>query len=250
MWREAGLLIDGRGFIHPSNTTASGYPEGDEIMKEDMISNALIWLISKLDNFMAAGDELPAELTPLPGQGISQRTLLDYWFHLKGEFQVWYDGLPLTFKPCARIYPANLPLDENIEAPIPEIWYSIPMCASTMQSYHFAQIQLLMNKPHESTQGRSTLFARVNSYDAVVAEVRVHSRQIIGIALARNEASVRIHSVQPLYTAGQCLDDGRERRLVVKLLRDIETDIGWATEYRVKQLLKLWGWEDGREIPH
>ncbi|KAL9075638.1 MAG: hypothetical protein Q9157_003925 [Trypethelium eluteriae] len=248
MWREAGLSIDDRGFIQPSNTTASGYPEGDDMMKEDMISNALIWLISKLDNFMAAGDELPAELTHLPGQGINQRTLLDYWFHLKEQFQVWHDGLPLTFKPGARLYPANLPLDEVIESPLPEIWYSIPMCASTMQSYHFAQIQLLMNKPHESTQGRSTLFARVNSYDAALAEVRVHSRQIIGIALARSEASVRIHSVQPLYTAGQCLDDARERRLVVKLLRDIEKDIGWATEYRVQQLLKLWGWEDGREV--
>ncbi|KAI9663948.1 MAG: FACT complex subunit [Bathelium mastoideum] len=248
MWREAGLLIDDRGFILPSNTTTSGYPEGDDVMREDMISNALIWLISKLDNFMAAGDDLPPELSQLPGQGINQRTLLDYWFQLREQFQVWHDGLPLTFKPCASVYPANLPLDEPIDAPLPEIWYSIPLCASTMQSFHFAQIQLLMNKPHESTQGRSTLFARVTSYDAVLAEVRVHARQIIGIALARPEASVRIHSVQPLYTAGQCLDDAREKRLVVKLLRDIERDIGWATEYRVKQLLKSWGWEEGREV--
>jgi hypothetical protein len=248
MWREAGLLIDERGFIRPSNHTLSGYPEGTEVMKEDMISNALIWLMGKLDNFMASGDELPAGLSALPGQGVSQRSLLDYWYYLKEQFQVWHDGLPLTFKPCARVFPTHRSVDEELDTPVlPEIWYSIPMCASTMQHYHFAQIQLLMNRPHESTQGRSSLFARVNSYDSTIAEVRVHSRQIIGIALSRNEASVRIHSVQPLYTAGQCLDDARERRLVVRLLRDIEKDTGWATEYRVKQLLRAWQWDE-REI--
>ncbi|KAI9695162.1 MAG: hypothetical protein M1820_008868 [Bogoriella megaspora] len=251
MWREAGLKIDDRGFILPANTTASGYPEGDDVMKEDMISNALIFLISKLDNYLASGDDLPHEMSHLPGQGINQRTLLEYWFHLKEQFQVWYDGLPLTFKPSARLFPANLPLPPPSESEassptlmLPEIWYSIPMCASTMQSYHFAQILLLVNKPYESTQGRSTLYERMHSYDSTLVEVRSHARQIVGISLARNDASVRIHSLQPLYTAGQCLDDPRERRLVVKLLRDIEIDIGWATEYRVRQLLRVWAWDE------
>lgn len=34
--------------------------------------------------------------------------------------------------------------------------------------------------------------------------------------------------------------------MIVKLLRDVERDLGWATGYRVKQLLREWGWiEEG-----
>ena len=135
-------------------------------------------------------------------------------------------------------------MQEDGDSIFPEVWYSIPMCASTMQSYHMSQIQLLMNKPHESTQGRTTVFARLSSYEAAVSESQGHSREIVSIALARSDESVRIHSVQPLYTAGQCLRDPKERHLILKLLRDIETDTGWATEYRVKQLLHQWQWDE------
>lgn len=34
--------------------------------------------------------------------------------------------------------------------------------------------------------------------------------------------------------------------MIVRLLRDVERDLGWATGYRVKQLLREWGWgEEG-----
>ena len=63
-----------------------------------------------------------------------------------------------------------------------------------------------------------------------------------GIACSRPEASVRVHSTQPLFVAGQCLTHYSERKVVLDLLRSIETDLGWATEYRVEQLIKEWGW--------
>lgn len=43
--------------------------------------------------------------------------------------------------------------------------------------------------------------------------------------------------------AGQCLSEMSERKVVIDLLRGIEKDLGWATEYRVRQLLEQWGWE-------
>ena len=63
-----------------------------------------------------------------------------------------------------------------------------------------------------------------------------------GIACSRPEASVRVHSTQPLFVAGQCFTHHREREVVLNLLRSIEIDLGWATEYRVEQLIKEWGW--------
>lgn len=219
-------------------------------MKEDLICNALVWLMAKLVNFMAGGDDLPAELGG-SWAGVPQRTLLDYWYHLKQQFQTWYDGLPVTFQPSARVDPSRTPgrlLQGDQDALFPEVWYSIPMCASTMQCYHMSQIQLLMNKPHESTQGRTTVFERLNSYQSVLAASQVHSREIVGISLARSDDAVRIHSVQPLFTAGQCLSDPSERQVVLNLLRDIESDIGWATEYRVRQLVQQWQYEEHEEL--
>ncbi|KAF2691684.1 hypothetical protein K458DRAFT_325223 [Lentithecium fluviatile CBS 122367] len=250
LWKEAGLLIDDNGYIVQSNTTESGYPEGD-MMKEDLICNALVWLMSKLVNFMAAGDDIDA--FGHSWAGVRQRTLLDYWCTIKQQFQIWHDGLPITFKPCARVDPARSPRRTAYgehEARFPEVWYSIPMCASTMQSYHMSQIQLLMNKPHESTQGRTTVYARLSSYQSVLAACQAHSREIVGISLGRSDEAVRIHSVQPLFTAGQCLNDPKERQVVINLLRDIEGDIGWATEYRVKQLIGQWQWQENDQIVH
>ena len=250
LWREAGLMIDERGYIMPSNTTATGYPDEEKVMREDLICNALVWLMAKLVNFMAAGDEVSNE-AGMSWAGVPQRTLLDYWFSLRKQFQVWHDGLPVTFKPSARVAPAQTsgPMFNNDNASMfAEVWYSIPMCASTMQTYHMSQILLFMNKPHESTQGRSTVVARMNSYQSVLAMCQKHSREIVGISLARSDEAVRIHSVQPLFTAGQCLSDARERQVVLHLLRDIESDIGWATDYRVRQLFEQWQGEESEGL--
>ena len=113
-----------------------------------------------------------------------------------------------------------------------------------MQNFHMARILLLINKPHESTARRSTVASRLKSYRNIESEIRFHSSEICGIALARPENSVRVHQVQPLFVAGQCLTEPDERRVVLELLRGIESDLGWAADYRVQHLLKEWGWDE------
>jgi hypothetical protein len=211
------------------------------VMRDDLICNAIVWLMAKLVNFMAACDEV----FPRAGiiwAGVPQQTLLYRWFSLRKQFQVWHDGLPVTFKPSASVpSQASGPMSANDNASIfTKVFFSVPMCASTMQTYHMSQILLFINKPHESTQGRSTVVARMNSYQSILDACQKHSREIVGISLAQSDEAVRIHSVQPLFTAGQCLRDARERQVVLHLLRDIESDTGWATDYRVRQLLEQW----------
>ncbi len=224
-----------------------------------MISNALIWLMSKLINYMAAGDGIYSASSQVqeaiqeedPSLGENQQSLLMRWEEINKQIEIWFDGLPDTFKPCARVdYPAQAsPMGETrSEISIPEIWYSIPMCASTMQSYHMSRILLLINKPQGSIARRSTVTKRLQSYRAVESEILYHSREICGIALSRPEGSVRIHSLQPLFVAGQCLVEPHERRIVLDLIRSIETDLGWATEYRVHQLLVEWGWHHNGDL--
>ena len=247
LWREAGLMISEQAQIMPSNTTASGYfREGAAVAREEVICNTLVWLMAKLANFMATDDEI-SDKVGTPRSGISQRTLFDQWFSLRKQFQLWHKRLPITFTPSGRVASshrsAQISNDGN-DSMFTEIWYLIPMCASTMQAYHMSQILLFMNRPYESGVARDTVVARMNYYQSVQAICQSHSREIVGISLARADKAVRIHSVEPLFTAGQCLSDERERRVILRLLQDIESDIGWATDYRVRRLVKEWQREE------
>ena len=241
-----------------------------------MISNALIWLSSRLCNYIAAGEgfnPVPAgdrseTIDDVLGEtGKSQKSLLQKWTSLWHQFDVWFGGLPTTFKPSARIKSnINRPFTDvqlfppkDSDNPFDEVWYSIPMCGATMQHYHMARILLLINKPHETTARRTTISSRLQSYRNITEEIVHHCYEIwyvapkrffpqshtdflSGIASSRPDASVRVHSTQPLFVAGQCLTHHRERKVILDHLRGIETDLGWATEYRAQQLLKEWGW--------
>lgn len=228
-------------------------------MKEDLISNALIWILSKIVNFITSGDKIhmgtssaPLDSGPI---GLSQATSLERWYRLRMELDTWYNGLPDTFRPCARINPPkpscsspSLSQQAADECPFPEVWYSMPMCSSTMQHYHMARILLLVNKPHESTVRSAAVTNRLKSFRSIESDVRYHSHEICGISMARPDGSVRIHSLQPLFVSGQCLTEPCERRTILRLLKGIEADTGWATEYRVKQLLKEWDWDEARVL--
>lgn len=220
-------------------------------MKEDLFSNSLVWIMSKIVNFISSGDNVHlTDNRSMNSQlAVPQQTLLERWYRLEAELDAWYGGVPDTFRPCARMDPSKLTHhrssreNEDILT-LQEIWFSLPMCASAMQHYHMARILLLINKPHESTSRRSTITLRLQSYRSIEADIAFHSREIVGIGLSRPDGSVRINSLQPLFVAGQCLTDARERRTTVRLLRSIESDLGWATEYRVQQLMKEWGWDE------
>ena len=260
MWRSAGLKLTPEGFVCPSNPEHPDY-KPENAMSDDLISNALIWLQSKLVNFIAAGDDLPDGISPI-GLGVRQRELLGYWEGLDDQLRVWYEGLPDDFHATA-VHAAN------VKGGIDEQWFPRPMCASTMQSYHFARVQLLHNKPHmstavpwsakESSLGGGggchrapgiSLAARHASYASILQQSRAHAKEIVAIGLGRSDEGTRIHAVQPLWTAGLVLGISDEedvseeteswRRSIISQLRGIERDMGWASEYRVRSLLELW----------
>ncbi len=264
LWRSAGLKITSEGHVCPSNPQHPEYHPDNE-MSDDTVSNALVWLLMKLVNFIAAGDGVPNEISPL-GLGMRQEELLEYWEKLDSQLQAWHDGLPDSFHPTA-IRPAYSEME------IKENWYPRPMCASSAQWWHFARIQLLHNKPHITTaapitHGRlglggpvpgTSLAARHASYTTILNKSREHAKEIIAVGLGRSDEGARVNTVQPLWTAGLVLGGSAHehvsdqtwmwRRSVVSLLRGTERDLGWASEYRVQSLLELWGlpanWEEG-----
>lgn len=265
MWSSAGLNIDPQGYLYPSNPSHPNYL-AENAMSDDKISNALIWLLMKLVNYIAAGDEMPSSVL-----GVRQHDLLNYWHQLESQLKHWHDGLPPSFRAIA--------LGTDAVSGLEERWFPRPMCASTMQSYHFARIQLLHNKPHISTGSPfsppssrsnsnsnssrpgaltpgSSLAARHASYASILQQSRFHAKEIVAISLGRTDEAMRIHTVQPLWTAGLVLgakgEEGVDaetetwRRTIVDLLRGVERDLGWASEYRVSNLVELWeGMEGG-----
>lgn len=260
MWTSAGLKLTPQGFLRPSNPSHPEYI-AENAMSDDKISNALIWILMKLVNFIAAGDEMPESLL-----GVRQHDLLSYWHGMEQQLRVWHEGLPPSFTAIA--------IGTDSASGLEERWFPRPMCASAMQTYHFARVQLLMNKPHTSTGSPfsprptssggnsasnarrsvstpgSSLAARHASYASILQQSRFHAKEIVAISLGRADEGTRIHSVQPLWTAGLVLgaqgDDGvgaetaMWRRTVVELLRGVERDMGWACEHRVENLLALW----------
>ncbi|CAK4031599.1 hypothetical protein DOTSEDRAFT_68677 [Lecanosticta acicola] len=256
MWRSAGLKLTVDGYVSPSNPQNPDYV-AEQAMGDDMIGNALVWLVMKLVNFIAAGDDLPDGMSPL-GLGVRQQELLEYWDSLHEQLRVWHAGLPDGFNPTT-IYMGDTDSDT-------EKWFPRPICASTMQWYHFARIQLLHNKPHLSTatpirsamgQGApgTSLATRYASYASILQQSRDHAKEIVAIARGRSDEGTRIHGLQPLWTAGLVLGNDDQqgeddavspetdgwRRTIVGLLRGIERDMGWASEYRVQSLFNLWG---------
>lgn len=124
-----------------------------------------------------------------------------------------------------------------------QVWFEVPQCAATMQGYHMARILLLVNRPQESTAIRSTVSARLRSYRQTIQQVSRHSREICGISLADPCASVRVHSVQPLFVAGQVFHDKSERQGILTILENIEQDLGWSTSHHVARLRHEWSIE-------
>lgn len=242
-----GLSLDDDGLVVSSILPEQSYSTNLLPMKEDMISNALVWLLSKIVNFIALSSETKDNETTDETSVSESPINASTWSRLNIEVNRWFEGLPSTFKPCARIptdlnrIPGSTHTSSNITT---ESWFSNSMCASTMQSYHMARILLLIHCPVELlANGKDQRRDLLTAFHNLNNELRHHAIEICSISLSRPDDATRIHSLQPLYMAGRCLVDERDREIVVDLIRNLENDLGWATKYRVDQLIKEWNTE-------
>lgn len=245
LWRRFGLRTEDFGVHIPADEEPSHFSppstHWDEAsLPESVISNAMIWLLGRVINFTTSGDSiapfeyaLPAGYRPVVA--VPQEMLLETWKQLEDQLRKWHDSLPATFAPAARISCEN-----GTCSSLDRIFYTIPMCAATMQSYHMARVLLLVNRPQESTAIRSTVTSRMKSYKEIQRQALEHSREICGISLAEPPDSVRINSLQPLFVAGQCFNDSSDRAQIIDLLVGVEQDLGWKSEYYVDKLRTQW----------
>lgn len=239
LWCSAGLAVDENKRLQISSLRERGLTE------EDQAANGILWLVSKIVNFLSRAKQ--AQLAQLIGLSTldlpSNEHSIDptVWLQLCFDLQMWFDILPETFRPSARIdRPTGLigPIESKLTL-FPEIFYGLPACATAMQYYHFGRIALLLNQPTDAISGLSISFDRLHGYREVT-KVDHHSREICGIALGCPHSAVRVFMVPLLYAVGNCLEDTVERQIILDLLRGVKSDLGWVTDYAIERLQQSW----------
>jgi hypothetical protein len=217
--------------------------KADTSPKEDDFGNYLMWILCKIVNFLSSDGLKRTTQSHQPDirdtseiERSQKRTTIRN--ELCKELESWMQALPETFTPCVRIdNPQNSFMGTQLPTmPFPELYFSISACAASIQYYHFARILLLLDELQDDTQNQASTSNRLRHYRDVSRKINSHCQEICAIAVGRPPGSVRMHMPQSLFLSGQCLEDFEERRCVVELLREIERDTGWATEYRAKQL--------------
>lgn len=255
LWQNAGLATDEDGELLPYSPSDVMETQNSSGIEEDMKSNELAWILGKIANHLTAGDALVPVNDALPRHqrpliGLSQEHLLERWNMLMADLERWHASLPACFTATARtrrLGSAALGFELSFDT-FEQIWFDLPLCAATMQSYHQAKILLLANEPQESTAIRSTVSARLRSYRHALREVLYHAREVCGISLANSTDPFRVNSVQALFVAGQAFQERGEQEAVLELLSGIERDLGWTTRYHVAKLKDEWA--RGREGNH
>lgn len=257
LWISAGLtwVLDhdaGLGVmdasIPPSGPIVMGSANDDD---EDRRANEIIWLLLKITSHLLAGDALVPEDYARSASarcpvGVTQEQLLRRWGRLDTMLSTWHRRLPPSFQAAARTSvsgerrAATSERGEQGNTSFEQVWYHVPLCAAAMLSYHMCRILLLVNRPQESTAIRSSVTARIRCYEDTIREATSHAREICGINLANPPHSVLLHSLEPLYVAGQVLRSHYERTTIVGMFGDIERNTGWSTSFHVAKLQREW----------
>jgi hypothetical protein len=207
----------------------------------------LVWLLAKVINFVSADKSFRAQQKSRQFADESeihqeaQRTLKERWTSISEELNTWFHGLPDSFRPCARIPQHSLRSGDVARGySFPEIWFASAMTGGCIQSFHMARILLLLHNPHAPTAHSSSVSGFLQFCRSTEAGIKRGCQEMCGIALSAKSASIYVHQTQPLFVAGLCLRDPNERQLVVDLLRRVQSDLGWETEYRIRQLYQEW----------
>lgn len=247
LWHHAGLASADNHLQPPTSPGSLTEYSSVSDIPEDMKAKDLICMLSKLINFVTAGDALvPEDYARPEGHrltvAVAQELLLKRWQAIEIDLRHWHTTLPSSFVPKTYAK-GDLQTALSQKVPhktFPKICYEAPICAAAILSFHMACILLYSNRPQESTAIRSTVSARLQSYREDARHALFHARQICGIVVLERSATVLVHAVHPLFLAGQVFIDQDEQQAVIILLENIEQSFGWSTSYLIQKLREDW----------
>ncbi|KAJ5806894.1 hypothetical protein N7474_010486 [Penicillium riverlandense] len=164
---------------------------------EDLVNNQVLTILAKVVNFMACPE----------GSSVKGKGYMDPVSEFEEDGQVFRT-----------------------------IWFARSVCASSWQMFHLAQIFLLTTSPSQDC-------SCVLAFRKIETKLLYHARQICGIAQTDLLWSVLMYpdlgafrANHEFLAAGCCFSDPDERKAAVRLLEDIEDELGWAAKYRARDL--------------
>jgi hypothetical protein len=144
------------------------------------------------------------------------------WRRLFGVVQESFATRPMEMLPVMAVSAKECGL------PFPTVLYSNAAAISGNQFAHTAAILMLQRKPRDLTLGK-------------VRSILWHARQLCGIALSNDYHGAWTNTVQPIWIAGRLMSHPQEHAAILRLLKRIERETGWATQWRIDDLMEHWG---------
>ncbi|KAL5042745.1 hypothetical protein BDW71DRAFT_200299 [Aspergillus fruticulosus] len=216
LWCKMGLPLDG-----------CGYPMAEtpcDAQSETILFKALIRTMCSLVN--------------------SDLENATQWSMVSGEFDRWQNIVPPSFYIPITWPPDGPDAGDSAGAFSRETWFANDICAITVAFYHMSRIILLVNRPTDIPVWPSgTTVDLTGTYNALRGELRKHAMEVMAIMHAMPSERVQKYMLQPLYVAGRCLTDSRERSDLLQMLRTMGDDFGLFTDYRIQDLCEEWGME-------
>ncbi|GAB7335540.1 hypothetical protein MBLNU13_g07881t2 [Cladosporium sp. NU13] len=144
------------------------------------------------------------------------------WRRLFDDIQEWFSTRPVEMLPVMAMSA------KDCGSPFPTILYTNAAAISGNQFAHTAAIMMLQRKPREIVLGK-------------IRSILWHARQICGIALSNDHHGAWTNTVQPIWIAGRLMSHPQEHDVIIRLLERIERETGWATKWRIDDLMEHWG---------
>lgn len=144
------------------------------------------------------------------------------WRRLFENIQDWFATRPMEMLPVMAMSA------RSSGSTFPTVLYSNAAAISGNQFAHTAAILMLQRKPRDIALGK-------------IRSILWHARQICGIALSNDHHGAWTNTVQPVWIAGRLMSHPHEHAAIVRLLQRIERETGWATQWRIDDLMEHWG---------
>ncbi|KAJ9613377.1 hypothetical protein H2200_003319 [Cladophialophora chaetospira] len=186
-----------------------------EILTADELSTRVVYLLAKSVSYASKEAMRTQDLNKRLEDGDALLQALDDWFA----------ALPQAYRP--------IPFSRDEDAVFKPIWIHPPAYAAAVQSFHFAKIIILLNKP--SAGG-------VSSYHKRVSTIRDSSRAICGLSLAptNSDPASAFVNFQCLFAAGQSFQGHEEQKALVAILDKAINASQFAPKTLIDDLRKIW----------
>lgn len=232
-----GLTLDDQGQAVPT-VPLHDYLPVDMLAFEETAFHFLLRSMCQLKN-----SEHNENITRLEHQALLSRIDMD--------LQVWQQAFACLMLPdgtSATVRDAAVPATNR--APAQESWYSSQPCAVITAYYHMARILLTIRRPLDAFRNdlrstspgltQSASFDLLRTMNKLQQTLAGHAEEVISIAMAVPQGATRVSLIQPLYVVGRCLPHTEAQETLIRLLADIESDLGVFTSYRIEGLVREW----------